>query len=352
MMSKLMDKILKNSTTKLTSVLTDSVLFKDKDVISMDVPILNVAFSGKIDGGITSGLTLLAGPSKSFKSLMSLIVLRGYLNKYPDAVGILYDSEGGMTPDNLKSMGIDTDRIVHIPIEHMEMLKFDIVKQLSELNRGDHVIIVIDSIGNTASQKELVDALDEKSVAEMQRAKTIKGLFRMVTPSLVIKDIPCICICHTYSTMELYSKQIISGGSGLIYSANQAFIIGKSQEKDGTELSGWNFTLNVEKSRYVKEKSKLPLQVLYEGGIQKYSGILDLALESGHVIKPSNGWFSLVDTETGEVSDKKVRSKETQTDEFLGSVVSKQSFKDFVANKYKMTQLGEMAVEPEDSEEE
>ena len=346
-MSKLMDKILKNSTTKLTSVLSDSVMFKDKDVIPMDVPILNVAFSGSIDGGITSGLTLLAGPSKSFKSLTSLIVLRGYLNKYPDAVGILYDSEGGMTPDNLKSMGIDTDRIVHIPIEHMEMLKFDMVKQLSELNRGDHVIIIIDSIGNTASQKELVDALDEKSVAEMQRAKTIKGFFRMVTPSLVIKDIPCICICHTYSTMEMYSKQIISGGSGLMYSANQAFIIGKSQEKDGNELSGWNFTLNVEKSRYVKEKSKLPLQVLYEGGIQKYSGILDLALESGVVMKPSNGWFSLVDKETGEVSDKKVRSKDTQTDEFLGVVISRKSFKDFVSNKYKMTQLGDIAVDAE-----
>jgi hypothetical protein len=211
-MSKLMDKILKNSTTKLTSVLADSVMFKDKDIIPIDVPILNVAFSGDIDGGLASGLTLLAGPSKTFKSLTSLILLRSYMKKYKDAVGIIYDSEGGMTPENLASMDIDINRIVHIPIEHLEMLKFDLVKQLSELERGDHVFVIIDSIGNTASQKELVDALDEKSVAEMQRAKTIKGIFRMITPSLVVKDIPCVAICHTYSTMELYSKQIISGG--------------------------------------------------------------------------------------------------------------------------------------------
>jgi hypothetical protein len=54
---------------------------------------------------------------------------------------------------------------------------------------------------------------------------------------------------------------VVTHNTGLIYSANQAFIIGKAQEKDGTDLAGWNFTLNVEKSRYVREKSKLTFQV-------------------------------------------------------------------------------------------
>jgi hypothetical protein len=79
---------------------------------------------------------------------------------------------------------------------------------------------------------------------------------------------------------------VVTHNTGLIYSANQAFIIGKSQEKDGTELAGWNFTLNVEKSRFVREKSKLTFRVLYESGIQKYSGLLDMALEAGLVQKP------------------------------------------------------------------
>jgi RecA/RadA recombinase len=284
--SKMMEKLLKNSTVKFSSILSESVMFNDKDNIPTDIPIFNIAFSGSLTGGIASGLTLLAGPSKSFKSLSSLVCVKAYLDKYTDAVCVLYDSEGGMTPDMLKSQGVDPSRVLHIPIDHLEMLKFDLVKQLQEINRGDKVIFVIDSIGNTASLKELNDALEEKSVAEMQRAKTIKALFRMVTPSLVNKDIPCICICHTYQEMTMYPKQIISGGTGLIYSANQAFIIGKSQEKDGTELAGWNFTLNVEKSRFVREKSKLTFRVLYESGIQKYSGLLDMALEAGLVQKP------------------------------------------------------------------
>jgi hypothetical protein len=212
LMSKLMEKILKNSTTKHAAMLYDSVMFKDKDIISTDIPVINIAFSGELDGGIISGLTLLAGPSKVFKSMLALVCVKAFLDKYKDAVCIFYDSEGGITPDYLCSLGIDPTRVVHIPIEHIEMLKFDIVKQLQEVDRKDKVIIVIDSIGNTASLKELEDAINEKSVAEMQRAKSIKGLFRMVTPSLVTKDIPCIAICHTYQEMGLYPKQIISGG--------------------------------------------------------------------------------------------------------------------------------------------
>lgn len=330
-----MKKLLAASPTKHAAVMTKSVFFNKKDNIPTGIPIINLAFSGELNGGLSSGLTLLAGPSKSYKSLLSLVCVKAYFDKYPDAICILYDSEGGMSPDYLSSQGVDPERVIHVPIEHLEMLKFDIVKQLQEINRGDKVIIVIDSIGNTGSAKEIQDALDEKSVAEMQRAKVIKGLFRMITPGLVSKDIPCVTICHTYSTMETYSKQIISGGTGLIYSANQAFIIGKSQEKDGTDLAGWNFTLNVEKSRYVREKSKLTFQVRYESGIQKYSGLLDIALACNRVIKPNMGWYSRVDDD-GVVEDKKWRAKDTNTDEFWNMLLTSESFNSSVSAMYKL----------------
>lgn len=212
MSNALLDKIIKNSPSKYVSVLSESELFGDKDIIPTELPILNVAFSGKLDGGLVSGLTVLAGASKSFKSLMALFCIKAYLDKYDDAVAIIYDSEGGVTPEYLTSIGIDPARVVHIPIEHLEMLKFDMVKTLKSIERADKVIMMIDSIGNTASLKELEDAENEKSVAEMQRAKSMKALFRMVTPSLVAKDVPCIAIAHVYQTMELYSKTIISGG--------------------------------------------------------------------------------------------------------------------------------------------
>lgn len=129
---------------------------------------------------------------------------------------------------------------------------------------------------------------------------------------------------------------VVTHNTGLIYSANTAFIIGKSQEKDGNDLIGYNFTLNVEKSRYVREKSKLVFTVTYEGGIQKYSGLLELGLESGAVIKPSNGWYQKVNLETGELQEKKYRAKETQTEEFWSDILTSPKFKTFVKERFQL----------------
>jgi hypothetical protein len=157
----------------------------------------------------------------------------------------------------------------------------------------------------------------------------------MVTPHLTLKDIPMIVVNHTYKEIGLYPKDIVGGGTGSYYSADNIFILGRQQEKTGTEIVGYNFIINVEKSRYVKEKSKIPVSVSFDGGISKWSGLLDLAIESGHVIKPSNGWYSKVDKETGVVEDKKYREKDTDTKEFWQPILDQKSFNDFVEDKYR-----------------
>jgi hypothetical protein len=211
------------------------------------------------------------------------------------------------------------------------------MKQLTDLERGEHLIIVIDSIGNLASKKEVEDALAEKSVADMSRAKQVKSLFRMVTPHLNIKDIPMIVVNHTYKEIGMFPKDIVGGGTGSYYSADNIFILGRQQEKEGTEIVGYNFIINVEKSRYVKEKSKIPVTVSFDGGISKWSGLLDIAVESKHVVKPSNGWYSKVNPETGEVEDKKYRIKDTDTKDFWTSILEDETFLKFVEEKYSVT---------------
>jgi RecA/RadA recombinase len=277
-----------------------------------------------------------AGPSKHFKTAFSLLMAKSYLEKYEDAALLFYDSEFGTPQSYFDSFGIDTDRVLHTPITDIEQLKFDIMAQLSNLDRADHLIIVIDSIGNLASKKEVEDALDQKSVADMSRAKQIKSLFRMVTPHLTMKDIPMVVVNHTYKEIGMYPKDIVGGGTGSYYSADNIFIIGRQQEKEGTEIVGYDFIINVEKSRYVKEKSKIPVTVSFNGGISKWSGLLAIALESGHVIKPSNGWYSKVDMDTGAIEDKKYREKETDTKDFWSPILKQKTFHEFVERKYRV----------------
>lgn len=315
----LLERLRANSVVKQTAVLSESEFFNKKDSTPTPVPILNLALSGRIDGGLTSGLTVLAGPSKHFKTNMALVMVASFLKQHADGVCILYDTEFGITPAYLDSMGVDATRVIHTPVDNIETLKFDMVKQLEAIERGDKVIVMIDSVGNIASKKELEDAKDEKAVADMSRAKALKSLFRITTPYLTTKNIPCVAINHVYMEQGMFPKAIVSGGTGIYYSADTIFIIGRRQNKDqksGT-IEGYDFILNVEKSRYVKEKSSLPIQVTWEGGINRWSGLLELALELGYITKPSPGWYSNDDGET------KKREADTENPEFWIPVFKK-----------------------------
>ena len=208
----LISKLRKNSTVRETEVLTDSKFFTAKDMIQTPVPMINVAMSGRLDGGLTPGLTVFAGPSKHFKTAFAMLLAKSYMEKYSDAAILFYDSEFGAPAGYFKSFGIDTDRVIHTPITDIEQLKHDVMSQINNIERGEHVIIIVDSIGNLASRKEVEDALEGKSVADMTRAKQLKSLFRMCTPHLTIKDIPMVVVNHTYKEIGLYPKDVVSGG--------------------------------------------------------------------------------------------------------------------------------------------
>ena len=331
-----MDKLKKNSKVKTSDVLSDSEFFREREITHMDVPMLNVALSGSLKGGLASGLTVLAGPSKHFKTSFALKMAAEFLKSDPEAVMLFYDSEFGSPQAYFETFGIDVSRVLHTPITNVEELKFDLIGQLEQLEKDDKVIIVIDSIGNLASKKELEDALDEKSVADMSRAKALKGLFRMATPYLTMKNIPMLAINHTYKEIGLFPKDIVGGGTGIYYSADNIWILGRRQNKTGTEVTGYDFIINVEKSRFVKEKSKIPISVSWDGGIERFSGLLDIGLASGFVSKPSNGWYQRVDRGTGEIVGNKVREKDTLTEDFWTDILADAKFQEFVEKQYKI----------------
>lgn len=345
----LKSRLIKASTSKMTATLTKSKFFNDKDVVRTKIPMLNIAISGALDGGMQSGLTIFAGPSKHFKSNMGLTMVSAYMNKYPEAICLFYDSEFGITEAYLRAMKVDPERVIHTPIQSVEQLKVDMVNQLEAIERGEKVIIFIDSIGNMASKKETEDAMNEKVVGDMTRAKSLKSLFRIVTPYFSIKDIPCVAVNHTIETIEMYSKTVMTGGTGVMYSADTVFIIGKRQIKEtGKELEGFQFVLNAEKSRMVKEKSKFFIDVKFDGGIDPYSGLLDMAMEIGFVVKPKVGWYNreYLDVETGEMvrEEKSWRAKDTNCTEFWGPLFKHEPFRDAIKRHYQLGAIDSNAV--------
>lgn len=336
----LMDRIKKNTSIAIANVLDESEVFGERQLCPTEVPIINIALSGTLKGGLTSGVTEIAGPSKHFKTGIALLLMRSFLSSHKDGIILFYDAEFGTPGSYFETFGIDMKKVFHTPITDVEQLKHDIMKQLAELKRGDHIMIVIDSIGQLASLKEVEDALEGKQVADMTRAKAIKSLFRMITPHLRIKDIPLVVVNHTYKTQEMYSKEVTGGGTGMYYAADTIWIVGRQQEKVEGDLAGFNFILNVEKSRSVKEKSKLPVSVKFGEGIEMYSGLLENAIEAGFVEKPSPGWYIKKGTTN------KVREADTKNQAFWKGILDNEEFDEFIRKKYQVA-FGEILEKDE-----
>ena len=133
--------------------LSKSEVYQDRDITTTSIPSLNIALSGDIDGGFGSGVGILAGPSKHYKSNTGLILVSDYLKKHEDSMCLFYDSEFGAPPDYWETQGIDSSRVLHVPIENIEDIKFDLPQKLENISRGDKVIIFVDSVGNLPSKK-------------------------------------------------------------------------------------------------------------------------------------------------------------------------------------------------------
>lgn len=337
--NSLVEKFLKNSKLKYTKPLNRSILTEDIESIVTDVPALNIAFSGKIDGGLEPGFHQITGPSKHFKSSFGLVFVSSFLKQYDDGVVLFFDSEFGASMKYFERFGIDEDmreRVIHLPFENLEQLKFELVGQLDAIERGEHIMIFIDSIGLSASKKELDDALAEKGSADMSRAKQLSSIARMITPILSIKKVPCLVVNHVYKTQEMFSKDVVSGGQKLELSSQTIIILSRSKEKNNdNEVTGYTFNMKIMKSRTAKEETRVPITVSWNGGIHRWSGMTDIAsaldvIEETKISRSKA--FKFVKNDGTELI---VKASELDThDVFWQSVLKESNLRQLIENTY------------------
>jgi hypothetical protein len=321
----LMDRILKNTTLKYTSPLNESEILVETPAIPTRIPMLNMALNGRVDGGIERGLVMVAGPSKSFKTSFSLEIVSAFLKAKPNAICLFFDAEFGAKKSYFKQFDVPVERVVHLPVENIEQLKFEMSKQLSDIQSGEDVICLVDSIGNAASKKEVEDSLEQKSVADMSRAKALASLFRIITPQLYLKRVPCIVVNHTLKTMDFFPVDLPKGGNGGIYSSNTIWLIGKNKLKEKEEHTGYKFLIKIYKSRDIKDNAVFPITVRFEGGIAKWSGFDELALQLGIIKKGKIGRSAAYEYEStsGEVIS--ILEKAVDTDDAFWERIFKET---------------------------
>jgi len=167
--------------------------------------------------------------------------------------------------------------------------------------------------------------------------KNVKGKTMKIKSIKSVGKLPVYDISVADNQQYVLENGIISHNTGAYYGADSIWILGRQQDKEGNEIAGYHFVINVEKSRFVKEKSKIPITVSFEGGINRWSGLLDVALEGNYITKPKVGWYATVDRVTGEVRTPSFRASEiVDNKEFWTTLFKETDFSNFIENKYKM----------------
>lgn len=248
---------------------------------------LNAVLSGSLYGGIADNkITAFAGSSGVGKSMVSLGIVKSFLDSNKDAICMYFESEAAITSDMIKNFNIDPSRIAIVGISTVEEFRNQVIKiadeylQIEKESRKP-MLLVLDSLGMLSTSKEMNDTAEGKDTTDMTRARVIKSIFRVLTLKLGKARIPLLLTNHTYQTMAMYSTQVQSGGSGLQYAASTVVFLSKRKEKVDDEVVGnvIHFTLN--KGRLTKENSKVDALLRYDTGLNKYYGLLPIAEKYG-----------------------------------------------------------------------
>jgi RecA/RadA recombinase len=250
--------------------------------------ILNAVLSGSIYGGVANNkVTAFAGEQATGKTFFAMGVVQQFLLDNPDGGVIYFDTEAAVTRDMMGSRGIDTSRVVVSEPDTIQKFRhvcLNIIDKYTDTPEKDRkpMLMVLDSLGQLSSSKEMEDTADGKDTRDMTKAQLIKATFRVINLKLAKIGVPLIVTNHVYAAVGSYiPTNEIAGGSGLKYTASTIAMLGKKKDRDGTDVVGNIIKVTMYKSRLSKENKRVEVKLSYKTGLDRYYGLVDLAVKHG-----------------------------------------------------------------------
>ena len=288
-MSDFLKDIIKETGNEYATLVSEGVEAGDVDsFIDTGSLAFNALLSGSIYGGMPSNkITAIAGEAATGKTFFALGIVKTFLDKNKDAGVIYFESESALTKELVESRGIDSSRMVIVPVATVQEFRHQSIKVIDKYLEQDEknrkpLMFVLDSLGMLSTTKEMEDTAEGKETRDMTRSQIVKAAFRVLTLKLGKAKVPMIMTNHTYDVIgSMFPQKEMGGGSGLKYAASNIVYLSKRKEKDGKEIIGNIIHCKNYKSRLTKENALVDVRLTYKDGLDKYYGLLELAIKHG-----------------------------------------------------------------------
>lgn len=289
--------------------------------------LFNAVLSGSIFGGLPNNkITAIAGEPATGKTFFALGIIKHFLDSDKKASVIYFDTEAAVNTDMLEDRGIDSKRVLISEPDTIQNFRTKAIKMIDsyeaqpEAKRGP-LLMVLDSLGMLSTTKELEDTAEGKETRDMTKAAVIKATFRVLTLRLARARVPLIVTNHVYAAVGAYvPTNVMSGGSGLKYSASSIVFLSKAKDRDGKDVIGNIIRVKMEKSRLSREHSNVQLKLSYETGLDKYYGLLDLAQKYEIIKKITAQSYELPDGTKVKGTDINKNPEKYYTQEILEAI--------------------------------
>ena len=296
-MSDYLDNLLKVTGNEFATKVSDGVEAGDvTGHVDTGSYILNALVSGDIYGGIPSNkITALAGETATGKTFFALGMVKQFLSTNPSGGVLYFESESALTKDMIESRGIDSQRMIILPVTTIQEFTHQAVKVVENHTEDRPLMMCLDSLGMLSTTKEVGDISEGKETKDMTRAQLVKGCFRVLTLKLGKAGIPLLVTNHTYKQVgTMFPTDVMGGGSGLQYAASTIIFLSKRKEKEGTDVVGNVIHCKNFKSRLTKENKRVDVLLRYDQGLNRYYGLLELA-EKYDIIKKVSTRYEMPD---------------------------------------------------------
>ena len=295
-MTEFLSNLVKELDDENTSIASDGKSSAEfSGTIDTGSYILNAVLSGSLKGGVPNNkITAFAGETGTGKTFFVLGIVAQYLKDHPEGGVIYFDTESAVSNEMMQTRGIDINRLIKSEPDTIQKFRHTALQILEkyieqELDERRPMMMVLDSLGQLSSTKEIEDTAKGDETRDMSKAQVLKATFRVLNLKLAKANVPLLVTNHVYDVVGSYFPQKeMSGGTGLKYSASLIADLKKKPERIDKEIIGNIIKVKMRKSRISRENREVECLLTYDHGLDRHYGLVELGIKGELFKKVSN----------------------------------------------------------------